>query len=340
MATPIRIKRRVSGAAGAPATLMNAEQAYNEVDDILYYGKGAGGAGGTATAIVAIAGTGAFASLSGAQTITGLKTFSTLPQSTATPTADEDLTTREWVLSQIGSAGGGTVTSVGVTAPVGFSVTNSPITGAGTIAIGYAAGYRGFTATEGTKLENIQANATANQTDAYLLARGNHTGTQAISTVTGLQTALDGKLETAARGAANGVASLDAAGKLPIAQLPDGVAGGLRYQGTWNASTNSPTIPAAAAANTGHYYIVATAGTTAVDGISDWEVGDWIVSSGAAWSKIDNTDAVTSVNGLRGAVTIDVSDLASAGTMATQNANAVAITGGTIDDITLDGGTF
>jgi hypothetical protein len=42
-----------------------------------------------------------------------------------------------------------------------------------------------------TKLDGIAAGATANQTDAYLLARANHTGTQAISTVTALQAALD-----------------------------------------------------------------------------------------------------------------------------------------------------
>ncbi len=74
MAT-IRIKRRASGSPGAPSTLANAELAYNEVDDVLYYGKGTGGAGGTATTIPAIAGSGAYTTLSTAQTISGDKTF-------------------------------------------------------------------------------------------------------------------------------------------------------------------------------------------------------------------------------------------------------------------------
>src|SRR5690606_9849390 len=39
-----------------------------------------------------------------------------------------------------------------------------------------------------SKLDGIQAGATANQTDAYLLNRANHTGTQAASTITGLAT--------------------------------------------------------------------------------------------------------------------------------------------------------
>lgn len=75
MANTIRIKRRNSGAAGAPATLENAELAFNEVDDVLYYGEGTGGAGGSASAILAIGGSGAFATLATAQTISGAKTF-------------------------------------------------------------------------------------------------------------------------------------------------------------------------------------------------------------------------------------------------------------------------
>jgi hypothetical protein len=75
MANTLRIKRRASGSPGAPTSLANAELAYNEVDDVLYYGKGTGGAGGTATTIPAIAGSGAFLTLSSAQTVSGNKTF-------------------------------------------------------------------------------------------------------------------------------------------------------------------------------------------------------------------------------------------------------------------------
>lgn len=61
MVNNIRIKRRAAGgASGAPASLANAELAFNEQDDVLYYGKGNGGAGGTATQVIAIGGPGAF----------------------------------------------------------------------------------------------------------------------------------------------------------------------------------------------------------------------------------------------------------------------------------------
>jgi hypothetical protein len=96
MANTIRIKRRASGVAGAPGSLQNAEIAFNEVDNTLYYGKGTGGEGGTATTVEAIAGTGAFLSLSGTQTVTGNKTFSgTL--SVATPSSNAHAATKLYV---------------------------------------------------------------------------------------------------------------------------------------------------------------------------------------------------------------------------------------------------
>lgn len=76
MTNTIRIKRRAgTGSSGTPASLFNAELAFSEVDDILYYGKGTGGAGGTATSIEAIGGQGAYVTLNTTQTITGPKTF-------------------------------------------------------------------------------------------------------------------------------------------------------------------------------------------------------------------------------------------------------------------------
>lgn len=76
MSNTVRIKRRASGGAGAPGSLANAELAFNEVDNVLYYGKGTGGAGGTASTIEAIGGFGAFCGVTGNQTIGGVKTFS------------------------------------------------------------------------------------------------------------------------------------------------------------------------------------------------------------------------------------------------------------------------
>lgn len=77
MANTLRIKRRAAGgAAGAPASLANAELAFNEQDNTLYYGTGTGGAGGTATSVIAIGGSGAFVATTGTQTVAGAKSFS------------------------------------------------------------------------------------------------------------------------------------------------------------------------------------------------------------------------------------------------------------------------
>jgi hypothetical protein len=106
--------------------------------------------------------------------------------------------------------------------------------------------------------------------------------------------------------------------------------GGLTYSGAWNASTNTPTLVSSAGTN-GYYYIVSVAGTTNLDGITDWQVGDWAIFNGVTWQKIDQTNSVSSVNGQVGAVVLTASDIGGLGTMAVQNANNVAITGGSIN---------
>ena len=110
-------------------------------------------------------------------------------------------------------------------------------------------------------------------------------------------------------GVAGGVATLDGSGTVPTSQLPGAVLGGLNYQGTWNASTNVPTL-ASSVGSKGYYYVVSTAGSTNLNGITDWKIGDWAVYDGSTWQKVDNTDAVSSVNGFTGAVVLTTTDVA------------------------------
>ena len=126
-------------------------------------------------------------------------------------------------------------------------------------------------------------------------------------------------------GVANGVATLDGGGTVPTAQLPAAVLGALKYQGTWNATTNIPTLTSSVGTQ-GYYYVVATAGTTTLDGISSWEIGDWAIFGTATWQKIDNTDAVTSVNGFTGTVSLAYADLAGAIPTWNQNTTGNAAT--------------
>jgi len=119
------------------------------------------------------------------------------------------------------------------------------------------------------------------------------------------------KIDSSEKGVANGVATLDAAGKVPESQLPDSVIGGLTYKGTWDANANSPDL-SSLSPNNGDYYKVSVAGSTNLDGITDWKVGDWAIYQGTSWEKIDQTETVTSVNGLVGAVVLTTDDIATA----------------------------
>lgn len=74
-----------------------------------------------------------------------------------------------------------------------------------------------------------------------------------------------------------------------------GIAGDLVYQGTWNASTNTPTLANPPAASTrGDYYVVSVAGTQFS---LTFEVGDWIISNGSAWQKVANAAGTTLADG-------------------------------------------
>jgi hypothetical protein len=88
----------------------------------------------------------------------------------------------------------------------------------------------------------------------------------------------------------------------------NGLIGGSIYQGTWNASTNTPTLTSSVGTQ-GYYYIVSVAGTTNLDGITDWFVGDWAIFNGGVWQQVDNTDAVVSVNGQTGAVSLTTDNI-------------------------------
>ena len=171
MANTIRIKRRVSGDPGSPSSLSNAELAYNEVDNILYYGKGDNGSGG-ATSVIGIGGEGVLAKKN-SPVFTGVPEAPTATQGTnttqlattafvnaeiaadaapashvgATGTAHGNATTSvagflsaadKTKLDGVATgatANTGTVTSVALSMPSEFSVANSPVTTAGTLTV-------------------------------------------------------------------------------------------------------------------------------------------------------------------------------------------------------------
>ena len=101
---------------------------------------------------------------------------------------------------------------------------------------------------------------------------------------------------------------------------------GVSYQGTWNANTNTPTITSGSG-TAGYYYVVSVAGSTTIDGISDWNVGDWIIFNGTAWDQVDNTDAVSSVNGFTGAVNLALDNISDVSAASPTNAQLLRFNG-------------
>jgi hypothetical protein len=90
--------------------------------------------------------------------------------------------------------------------------------------------------------------------------------------------------------------------------------GALNYKGTWNASANTPAL-ASSVGTKGDYYVVSVAGSTTLNGISNWGVGDWAAFNGTTWQRVEGGADLNGVN-------VSFTDTASGPTFKTSNATS------------------
>lgn len=83
----------------------------------------------------------------------------------------------------------------------------------------------------------------------------------------------------------------------------DALSGALVYRGTWNASTNTPTLTSGVGTQ-GDYYVVSVSGSTNLDGTSTWVVNDWAIFNGTIWQRLINSALISSVSGTTGRITV------------------------------------
>lgn len=132
-------------------------------------------------------------------------------------------------------------------------------------------------------------------------------------------------------------ASLDVNGKVPMSELPGSL---MAYQGVWDASTNSPTL-LDGTGSIGDVYRVTVAGSRNLgSGVIDFNVGDYVIlNSSSVWEKSDTTDAVATVAGRTGNVTLTASDVsgvvASGGALGTPTSGNVSACTGQVADVSV-----
>ena len=132
----------------------------------------------------------------------------------------------------------------------------------------------------------------------------------------GITFATDGSVQNTAgipltqKGAANGVATLDSSGKVTASQIPPG---GVVYQGSWSAATNTPTL-ANGTGTAGYEYAVTASGTVNFGaGNITFTAGDFVIYNGTIWQRIPTGGlGVTSFNTRSGSVTLTSSDVTTA----------------------------
>lgn len=400
MSNTIRIKRRAaSGGAGAPSSLANAELAFNEASNILYYGTGTGGAGGSATSVIAIAGNGAFVDLSTSQTIGGTKTFSSTIQGSISGNAG---TATTWATARdLSLTGDATATlasvdgSANVSAALTLATVNSnvgtftkvTVNAKGLVTAATAATLADLGATSadfsmnGYKITNL-ADPTSDQdaaTKYYVdsVAQGLDVkasvvaATTANITLSGAQT-IDGVsvvagdrvlVKNQTNQADNGIyvaasgawaRSADANTWAELVSAYTFVEDGSTYADTgWVCTVNQGgtlgTTPITWSQFSGAGTYVAGTGLTLAG--NTFSITNTAVTAGSYGSASNTLTATVNAQGQLTAlaatpIAIANTQVSGLGTMSTQDANNVAITGGSItnlttfDGITIDGGTF
>jgi len=145
------------------------------------------------------------------------------------------------------------------------------------------------------------------------------------------------------KAAASGVATLDATGRLSSSQIPSSLSAAIVYKGSWNASTNTPTLSASlpAGVQAGWEYAISNSGTQNIgSGSVSYAQGGFVIYNGATWDYIAPVSGVTSINGsLTGAVTGIVTTSDSATVTNTMLAGSIANSKLLNSSITVTGGT-
>ena len=251
--------------------------------------------------------TGTLATLGGVETLTNKSmsgssnTFTNIPNSALTNSS----VTYNGVTVALGASG--TITAVNpYTLTFGTHLTGTSYNGSAAVTIG-------TDATNANTVSTIVArDASGNFSAGTITATLNGTATQVSNALTfgsslsGTSSTYNGSAAVTVNVANSGVTAGTYGSSAVIPVITVGADGRVTsvstqatnapaYQGTWNASTNTPTLTSSVG-TAGYYYVVTVAGNTTLNGVSGWNVGDWAIFSNGAWQKIPGSTTESFTN--------------------------------------------
>ena len=185
----------------------------------------------------------------------------------------------------------GTVTSVSGTGTVNGITLTGTVTSTGSITLGGTLGGIGNSQLTNSTISGISlgSNLAALTIGTGLSGTSYNGGTAATVAIA------NSGVTTGTYGSASVIPVITVNAQGQITNVSTQATNAPAYQGTWNASTNTPTLTSGVGTQS-YYYVVSVAGTTNLDGVNAWNVGDWAIFSGTTWTKVPGSASESFTN--------------------------------------------
>jgi len=209
--------------------------------------------------------------------------------SQASSTTNGYLSSTDW--NTFNSKGSGSVTSVSGTGTVNGITLTGTVTSSGSLTLGGTLGGIANSQLTNSTISGISLGSNlASLTIGTGLSGTSYNGSTAVTIAIANSGVTSGTY-----GSASVIPVLTVNSQGIVTSVSTQATNAPSYQGVWNASTNTPTLTSSVG-TAGYYYVVSVAGTTNLNGVNNWNVGDWAIFQNGVWEKVPGSDSESFTN--------------------------------------------